>query len=488
MVERSLSVLGYRVRLTATLKHLGELSLSLAVMAAVPAVFGLWSGEFAVALPMLGLALVVLAFALVCRRIRAPRDIKVNEALVVAALAFLLGAFVMTWPLMRWEISFVDALFESVSGITTTGLSALPAIEDRSPVFLLTRAWMQWYGGAIIIVLALALVVGPGAAARRLAGDAEPDDLVVGTRRRSRQVLIVYVGLTAVAVAVIWLFGAAPFDALVHGLATVSTGGFSSHDAGLAGLGGWPLQAVVMVIAVFGAISFSLQYRTWRGGWRALVFDREVQALLLSVVVVSALLAATMALAGAWTFSDIARNAPLMAVSAQTTTGFATLPITDMDPASKLVLIVAMLIGGDVGSTAGGIKIFRLLVILRILQILLARTALPRHAVVETRVAGRAADPQDVQLALGIVALYLVTILASWLPFLALGYNPLDALFEVVSALGTVGLSSGVTGPELPILLKLVLCADMLMGRLEIVAFLILFYPATWIGRKGDTA
>jgi trk system potassium uptake protein TrkH len=179
-------------------------------------------------------------------------------------------------------------------------------------------------------------------------------------------------------------------------------------------------------------------------------------------------------------------NAPLIAISAQTGAGFTSLDIASLDPASKLVLIVSMLVGGGVGSTAGGIKILRLIILLRLLQLLVQRACLPANAVVQPRLGGHRLEGREIEHGLLIILLFLLIILLSWLPFLALGYAPLDALFDVVSAVATVGLSSGVVGPELPGLLKGVLCLDMLLGRLEGVALLLVLYPRVWIGRRME--
>ncbi len=154
------------------------------------------------------------------------------------------------------------------------------------------------------------------------------------------------------------------------------------------------------------------------------------------------------------------------------------------DPASKLVLIGSMIVGGDLGSTAGGIKILRLLVILHLAHQIVVNTCLPRHAVVPPRVAGRHMDHEELTTALTTVLWYAIIVVVSWLPFLVLGVAPLDALFEVTSAVATAGLSAGVAGPALHPLLKLVLVADMLLGRVEIIAVLVLLYPGTWLGRS----
>jgi trk system potassium uptake protein TrkH len=175
-----------------------------------------------------------------------------------------------------------------------------------------------------------------------------------------------------------------------------------------------------------------------------------------------------------------------MAFSAQTTAGFSSLNVSELDSASKLLLIFPMLIGGNLGSTAGGMKIFRLLVLLRLVALAVQRTRLPSRAVVEPRLNGVRLEAGEIERALVVILLFGLTVVLSWVPFVAMGYNPLDSLFEVVSATGTVGLSAGITSPTLPPLLKGVLCFDMLMGRLEILAILVVFYPGTWIGRRAE--
>jgi len=483
MAERSLAVLGYRVRGRVVLKYVALLSLSLTVMAAVPALVAVAAGDFRFALRAGLVSLSFLAFGLAFGRIAAPGRIQPNEALSITALVFLLGGATMSWPMMEPGLDFIDALFESVSGVTTTGLSTAGAIERRSVSFVFCRSWLQWYGGLAIVVLALALVIGPGGAARRLAGDTDYENLASGTRIRARQLLAVYGGLTLCAVAVIWLAGASPFDAVIHGLSAISTGGFSSHGDSIAGFGVWT-QGGILVFAFLGAVSFSLQYRAVRTGWRGLVFDRETQCLALMCVAVAVLLTATTVLAGEREIARAGARALTLAVSAQTTTGFSGVPVDRLDAGSKAVLIASMIVGGDGGATAGGIKIFRFLIVLRLLQMLFARTAVPSHAVLEPRVAGRPVTAEEIQIAVGFVLLYLTVAAVSWLAFLVAGHDALASLFEVVSALGTVGLSAGIATPGLDPALKLVLCLDMLMGRLEIVALLVLAYPSTWFGRR----
>ena len=144
--------------------------------------------------------------------------------------------------------------------------------------------------------------------------------------------------------------------------------------------------------------------------------------------------------------------------------------------------------GGASGSTAGGFKILRLLIGLRVLQLIVLRTAVAPHGVIEPRLGERRLRDDEIREALVLILLFIAVVGLSWLPFVVMGYDPLDALFEVASATGTVGLSVGLTSAGLPALLKGVLGADMLLGRLEIFAWLVFIYRGTWFGRRRETA
>lgn len=481
--------LALAVRPSAVARYFGELALGIALMIAVAAAAGLLLGDRVFA-GRAGLMLVVaLALALACRRCRATADLQVNEALVVVALTFLAAIALMVWPLMSAGLGLSDAVFEAVSALTTTGLTTVDSVEAEPASFLFARAWMQWFGGLVIVVLALGLVIAPGPAAKRLLGaEVEGGGLVAGTRHRVRRALAVYLALLAIGTALLVALGVGPFEALLHSLAAVSTGGFSTRDGSIGALGGWHVQAAVIALSVAGAISLSLYPTDWRRGWARLRRDREVRAFLLAGATVAFALFLALSLIDGRSWRDSALIAPLLAFSAQTTSGFEAAPAAGLGNAAKLVLIGAMFVGGDLGSTAGGIKIVRFLLLLRLVRFALRRASLPPHAVYELPSGGGQAEPRESFAMLAVVCLFVLAIFVSWLVFLGFGAAPLDALFEVVSAVGTVGLTSGLTDGALPPALKLVLCCDMLMGRLEIVALVLLFYPRTWFGRRAGLA
>ncbi len=463
----------------------GQLALVLAALTAAPLFVALGTGETAIAARYAIVAGVLAIGGQWLAKRPAPVSMQVNEALVVTALAFTLTPLLMAWPLMVHGVGFGDALFECISGITTTGLSTLASVEGKPTSFMFMRAWLQWIGGLGIVVLSVALLFGDDTATRRLVGSPiSPDTLDTSTRLHARRSFVIYALLTLAAIAALWVAGWRFFDAVVLALSAVSTGGFAPHDAGLAVMPHWPARFAVVVVATLGAVSLPLYHAAWRGRWRSLAEDTELRMLLLVSLIVWLLLAVLATHArGAWSL-DAVEHAALLALSAQSTSGFADTPPAALDSASQLVLIASMAIGGSVGSTAGGIKLLRLALLLRVAQAILRRTAMPSRAVTVLRVHQRPVSAEDMGAALFLVLLFVATVLLSWLPFLYFGHAPLPALFEVVSAVATAGLSAGVCGPGLQPVLKGVLAADMLLGRVEFVALLVAFYPPTWIGRR----
>jgi len=476
--------LRYSVRPLPVLKYFGQLCIVLALLTLVPLVVSILVGDYRVTLRYTIVVVGVFFMGFFLQRLPTPKRIQTNEAMVVTALIFLFAPMVMTWPTMASGLSFTDALFETISGITTTGLTVTASVADKPAIFLFSRAWMQWVGGLGIVILFVATMIRPGLAAKRI-GDLEDyeDDLVGGTRTHARRVIIVYSIMTGFGIIVLGLLGAGWFNGVIYSLSAVSTGGFSPHDASLAGLNSQWLQAMVILLSVAGAIPLVLYFRSFKEGGRVLMRDRQLQGLLIAGLVAALLMALFLTRDG-FGWIQALHHGVLNAFSAQSTAGFSTLDISQLNAGAKLTLIFSMFLGGGVGSTAGGIKILRLLILVQLLYIFLQRPGMPRQAVAEASLGRRRLETDELQTALSIVFVFLASIGISWLVFVGMGHNPLDSLFEVVSAIGTVGLSTGISAPDLHPLLKGVLCADMLLGRLEIIAWIVLFYPRTWIGRR----
>jgi trk system potassium uptake protein TrkH len=475
--------LHFAVRVRVVAKYLGQAFLVLAALTCVPATVAWVSGNNTVALRYLAVILLFAVYGALTARIRVAANMQRNEALVITALVFTLSGCAMAFPLTGYDIPFIDAIFEAVSGVTTTGLSTLASVEGMPVSFLFGRAWLQWVGGLGVLALVLALVIEPGVAAKRLGFD-ERVDIAGGTQAHVRRVSLVYLVITAIGILALLAVGESAIDAITHTLTAVSTGGFSNYDDSLAGIASWPARVLITLLSLAGAISFSLYYLGIFRQVPRLLREPQFRGLIVLCAVTVVALFGFMSLAHPERMSRNLVNALLTGISAQTTTGFSSVSPAGLDPGSKLTLIVSMFIGGEVGSTAGGLKVLRLLVLLSLVRLLIQQTAIPTTGRVSATVGGSPLQPDEIHAAVTLLVVYLMVILLSWAVFLVYGYAPLDALFEIVSAVATTGLSAGVVSATLEPGLKAVLCLDMLMGRVEVIAFLVLLFPRSWFGRK----
>ncbi|MBN1442336.1 MAG: TrkH family potassium uptake protein [Planctomycetes bacterium] len=485
-LTRSARSLSFAVRPLVVARYLAMLCLPLSALTLVPLLMSVIAGQHAVMWRTAVVVGILAAAGGICSRIRCTERIQTNEGLAVTALIFLLASLLMAFPLTGYGIGFLDAWFESVSAITTTGLSTLPTVEDKPWTFLFARAWMQWVGGLGVVVLALAMLVRPGISAKRLGfSEQEIDNVVGGTRAHARRVLAVYSILTTAGILLLWSLGASLLDAVVHAFAAISTGGFSNYDSSLAGFSSPWIRAATTLMCFAGAVSFSWYYSSAYRKLRTLAGDVQLRALAAACVLCTILL--FLALRPSFTADARALgHSAMMAISAQTTAGFASLPVPELPSAAKLVLICSMLIGGELGSTAGGLKMLRFVILVRLAQRLFEQASIPRRSEIPIRIGRFTLQSEDLAAAGGLAAAYAAVLVLSWLAFLAGGHDPLNSLFEVASATATAGLSAGVVAQDLSPILKGVLCADMLMGRVEILAVLILIFPPTWFGRRRE--
>ena len=476
--------LHFAVRLSAVAKLVSEMLLFLALLTLVPAALALVTGNVGVALRY-GVVIALMVGAWWgARRIPRPTDLQVNEALAVAALMFTLPPLLFTVPLTGYAgVGFLDALFEAVSGVTTTGLSTLGGVDDKPWALLFSRAWMQWVGGLGVVVLAVAMIFGGGAMTRRFSfDDRETDSIIGGARSHARHAAIAYLLVTVFGILLCIAAGLPAADAIPTVFASISTGGFAMSDGSL-GDYGWPVKAAVTLVCVLGALSFYIYYRLYQRRWLAVWRDPQWRALLAFGVLTWGLLAVLRARDGL-DWQTALESSLYTAFSAQTTAGFSVDDIGAYGSDSLLVLVFAMTIGGALGSTAGGIKLMRFLIVLKLIQTMLRRVSQPRDAYSSLRLGDSRVEDDECVAALTVVLAYGATVVISWFFFLVRDYPPMPALFEVASATGTAGLSAGLVGPDLEPHLKIVLIFDMLLGRVEVAALLVLLFPGSWIGRR----
>jgi trk/ktr system potassium uptake protein len=483
-LQDTLKSLRYAVHLKSLAKYLGLLALVLACLALVPLMVSLWFGEYDLSKRYLLVILLLIMAGLPSLRLTYPGDLQQNESLAITALAFIITPLIMSYPLMGSGLDFIDAWFEAVSAVTTTGLSTVTNVEKMPHTFLFARAWMQWYGGLGIVVFSVAILLNHHIALRRLITP-DTEGMLTTTRVYTRRVFTVYIVLTLAGFIILLLLLGNGFSAIVYTLAAVSTGGFAPLNSSLGDLS-LPAQYGISLLGLCGAIPLIFYYRLTRGDWREIYSDTEVRILVGFTLGLSLLLTLSLITLSGFDWRDAIHHGTLLAISAQTTTGFASLDVGSLEGLTLGFMIFAMVIGGTAGSTAGGFKILRLLIMWSMIRLLIQRTAMTAHAVSDPRLGDKILEQEEIERALMLIILFLMVVGISWLIFLAYGFDPLQALFEVASAAGTVGLSSGVTSHELDPFLKVVLCVNMLLGRVEIIAVLVVLYPGTWLGKRVE--
>lgn len=414
MGEQAARALMRAARLSAIFATLGHLLVALGALSMVPATVSLLlAGPAAVRLLVVSAIQLIGGLALV--RLRRRTDVQWNEALAVTGMAFMIAPLAMVWPLMGAGIGWLDAWFEAVSGITTTGLTTVTHLAERPQDFLFLRAWIQWYGGLGIAVLSVALLMHHEAAGRRLLQTTGDSLTHTGSREHAQRVFIVYIVLTLATVAATYASGVDTFSALLHGLAAVATGGFAPSDQNIAPLPGATV-AVLSIACLAAAIRFPLYADRRKGAVKRFFTEPEVRALFAATSITALLL---VFFSADLISLDRIANALVLSISAQTDTGFSATDIAALPDASKLVLMVSMTIGGCTGSTAGGIKLIRLLVVLQLIRLALARTAVAEHSVLAARIDHRRIEPDIITGVLQLLSLWLLVLLLSWLVFLA---------------------------------------------------------------------
>lgn len=453
----------------------------LVVLTAPPAIAGFIEGEIQFAQAMTVPSVIIGGLAVVSRGVKLDDDLRRIEAVATLALVFVLSGIVLMPGYLVLGLAPLDALFEGISGITTTGLSVARDASDWPISAHFLRGWSQWCGGVVVAVAGVALLMGSGRAARMMGEQSVGDGYLASTRTRARLILVVYVVLTVIAIIGLTLLIPGPWEGTMIALAAVSTGGFAPRADSLADYT-LAAQGFTLFICIAGSISLLFYALAYQRGLRFALKKSLALTSLLIVVGGAFAFAALLTGINGWDPRDIA-TATLNQISAQTTAGFATGDVLVGSPV-VLLMLAGMLIGGDVGSTTGGLKTGRVVLLARMVQLTLLRLRLPPSALSHIKDGDGRAKTDAVIFAAALMAIYLTAAALFWLALSSDGFEAIPALFDAVSALSGVGLSAGVIGPDLAGWLKGFAIFAMLLGRLEFFVLIALLLPSTWIKRR----
>ncbi len=422
---------------------------------------------------------------------REPANLGTRDGFLIVVLFWVLLSVLGAWPLMiSTDLKPLDALFEAVSGVTTTGATVMTGLDDLPKSVLFYRQQLQWLGGMGLIVLGVAVLPMLGIGGMQLyraevPGPSKEEKLTPRLAQTARALWMLYFALTVACAVGYWLAGMNLYDAVAHSLSTVSTGGFSTHDASIGFYDSTLVEWVAVIFMLLAAINFGVHFTVWHQRdplhyWR----DPEARAFLQFVLVV--VLVVSLVLLAEGEYSHLTRSvqdATFEVVSLVTSTGFAKVDFSHWPDFLPLLLIYISFVGGCGGSTAGGMKVMRVILLIRqgVQQV---RSLIHPHALIPVRIGKRTIDPKLMQGVWGFFGFYMATFALLVLLMIHAGLDERSAFAAVATCMNNLGPGLGevaYTFQSVSDMGKLLSIIAMLLGRLEIFTLLVLLSPGFWM-------
>ena len=397
------------------------------------------------------------------------------------ALPFLLSA--------QPQISITDSVFESLSGLTTTGATVISGLDALPKSILYYRQQLQWLGGMGIIVLAVAVLPMLGVGGMQLyraetPGPMKDNKLTPRITETAKALWYIYLSLTVLCGVAYWIAGMTPFDALAHAFSTVAIGGFSTHDLSMGHFQSALIEMVAVVFMLLSGINFALHFLAWRDfSINPYAKDTEFRFYISTLLIASAVAAVYLFWSGTFdSFPSALHHGIFQAISIGTTTGFTTTEYHAWPGFLPLMLLLLSFIGGCAGSTGGGMKVIRVVMLLKQGTREILRLVHP-SAQIPVKVGGKALPDRVVDSVWGFFSLYVVCFCIMALVLAATGLDLVTAFSAVAACMNNLGPGLGDVGSNYTSIndvAKWVLCFAMLLGRLEIFTLLVLLTPAFW--------
>ncbi|WP_455209980.1 TrkH family potassium uptake protein [Kaarinaea lacus] len=420
------------------------------------------------------------------------RELRVRDGFIVVVVLWVVLGLAGSIPLLLSEhpaISFTDAVFESLSAVTTTGATVITGLDDLPHAILFYRQQLQWMGGMGIIVLAVAILPMLGIGGMQLyraetPGPMKDTKLTPRITETAKALWYIYLGLTVACAFGYWFAGMNVFDAVAHSFSTVAIGGFSTHDASMGYFDSAAVEAVAVVFMLLAGINFALHFLSWRSlSVKPYLFDSEVRAYFLILSVVATITTGYLYLSE--TFENIGsalHHGIFQAVSIGTTAGFTTAEYYAWPGFLPVLLLFTSFVGGCAGSTGGGMKVIRFLLLYKQGIREITRLIHP-NALIPVKIGKKALPEKVINAVWGFFSLYVASFVVLMLLMLATGHDQITAFSAVAACINNLGPGLGDVGAhygEITDTAKWILCFAMLLGRLEIFTLLVLLTPTFW--------
>jgi trk system potassium uptake protein len=478
--------------------NLGSLAIVIGILLFLPVFFALAIGESYIIKSFVSSGVIAIFIGIIFKLLFKSYPLKLRGSLLICGLGWILLCVFAALPFyLETDKNFLDCYFETVSGFTTTGITLFTDIEVLDKTIILWRSFIQWLGGLGIITFFLAISYKSQVGSYHLlSAESHKIDSLRLTPSVKRTAIIlwgVYLGLTLLMVIILKILGLSFFDSFNHSMTALSTGGFSPYNSSIghfqiAGYSNYRAIEYVTIFFMFlGGVNFVLHYKFLTLRFKSFFGNRELQIFIL-IIVVTTLLTFLNLFSRSKGFRDtegMFRDSLFTVVSIVTTTGFGTRDIaTDYFPSfSKQIFLILMVIGGSIGSTAGGIKVHRLVILFRLFGQQIKKVRLPRTALSLVRYQGKIVSLEEIQRIAGLFT--------GWLVFLIVGglitsyfsnLDPWESFSGMFSAMGNIGpcFFTVQEMSELPPIVKITYIFGMLAGRLEILPMVLIFNPKAW--------
>lgn len=398
-------------------------------------------------------------------------NLRLKHGMLIAGLAWLWAALMGSICLLySTDVSFLNAYFESMSAWTGSGLSIYLNVEILPKSILFLRSIEQWVGGLGVVIVVIGILIRPGTTASRLyKAEAREEKIKPSITNTVKTIWWIYLFYTILGIMLYVLAGMTLFDAINNCFTNLSTGGMSIKNNNIGAYNDNIITIITIILMIIGGTSFLVHYNALKGNFLDVFKDIQFQAMIIILTIFSVLLIIYSH------FSSL--TAVFYVVSALSCTGSNTLPIsaqagwTDLP---KVILAACMIIGMAAGSTTGAIKLIRIVTLVKGIYWEIIKILSPEGSVIPRKIAGKAVQDAEIKEAGSYTFLYLFILFITWLVFMGYGYGGIDSLFEISSAQGNVGLSVGITTPNMPKIPEILLIFGMWVGRIEIIPALVL--------------
>ena len=416
--------------------------------------------------------------------------ISIKEAFIITVLSWILLALLCAVPFVytQTNLTITDALFESMSGITTTGSTVLSNLDDLPKGILLWRALLQWLGGIGIVVIALVILpflrIG-GMQLFHLEGDDPYDKFLPRISSVVSKIIIVYVILTILLITLYYVNGMTLFDAIAHSFTTISTGGFSTHNVSFAYFQNYKILSVAIIFMIIGSIPFLILAQTTLTNISSIIRDHQIRVFIFTLI-----LAISIVFYFAQNYIDGNSLEQLITVSFNTIsiisgTGFISSNFETWGNYASVLFLMLMFIGGCAGSTTGGLKIFRFQILFKYIYLHLKKMLQP-HVVLTGQFNGKKVHESTYESVMTFFFVYIMTFALSALLLSFSGLDFMTCISASASSISNVGPGLGsIIGPEgnysaLTDYSKIILILTMFLGRLEMLTIFVLLLPSFW--------